>query len=104
MVDSLILKNKIKPIFSHKMVLIKMTNAPKTSFASVQSHNKLAAFKKGIKFVGSQLLKNLEFINKQNCCDFIQFIYILIFSGKINKKRNESIFLYLIQKGYERLQ
>ena len=58
--------------------------------------------KKGIKFVGSQLLKNLEFINKQNCCDYIQFIYIMIFSGKI--KKNECIFLFLIQKGYERLQ
>ena len=34
---------------------------------------------------GGKLLKNLEFINTQDCCDYIQFIYLLIFSGKNRK-------------------
>ena len=51
---------------------------------------------------GIAIVKKFKFINKQNCYDYIQFIYIMIFSGKI--KKNECIFLFLIQKGYERLQ
>ena len=66
--------------------------------------NKLASLKKRNPIRGTEFVKNLEFLNKQNCCEYIQFIYLLIFSGKIKKeKENECILLFLIQKGYERL-
>ena len=50
---------------------------------------------------GIAIVKILEFIDKQNCCDYITFIYLLIFSGKIKKEEKQCILLFLIQKGYE---
>ena len=46
----------------------------------------------------SNTVKNLEFIIKQNCCDYIQLFNLLIFSGKIKRKEMNAYCSFLFKK------